>query len=59
MNIETAIANLKEEQLDLIKRFEEHYKNGIETSDYYSNDLSMDEWRDQFGAFIEMNLWGE
>ena len=43
--------------------FETHYKKGLETTDYYEEDITLEEWYEQIEGYLEIRgtewEWGE
>lgn len=54
MNLETAIKMLKSDINDAINRFEIHYRDGMKNTDFYPDELSNEEWHEQFEAFLTL-----
>lgn len=50
MKLSEAVSMLKED----IDRFEKHYQEGMDTTDYYLEELPEEDWFDQFLCFLSL-----
>jgi len=56
MKLNQATENIEKELMAAVKRFQKHYEQHMESTDYYPDDLEMSEWREQFDAFLDLEL---
>jgi hypothetical protein len=48
------IDEFKKIVLQDLQDFEDHYKKGLETTDYYEEDNTLEEWYEQIDGYLEI-----
>jgi hypothetical protein len=54
MKLDQATEKMKTDILKALEEFKVHYIKGINTTDYYPEELNIEEWYEQFQSFFEM-----